>query len=281
VDELRAALELATDEELQELTEILFRPKFNPLDYVNTPHPLDVQSQDREAWLAAIDQRFRYLAADGVTVLQRRTDRITYRQVLIQICRYLKLPYQGSISTTDLEAEIFLALMNRAWKQLPVAEQRALTQRVQRSLATSTWGQQLPLALQKDPLNLMLKGGSALAVSAVLKPLLLQHIARQFALHFARYQVAREVLTTGGTLAATQVQHHFTLQVARQGMAGSVARYGATRTVFAFLGSALWAWFLADLGWRAIATNYARVIPTVFALAQIRLTRSEDYCEVV
>jgi len=43
------------------------------------------------------------------------------------------------------------------------------------------------------------------------------------------------------------------------------------------LGPALWAWFFADLGWRAIATNYARVIPVVFTLAQIRLIRSAEY----
>jgi uncharacterized protein YaaW (UPF0174 family) len=34
---------------------------------------------------------------------------------------------------------------------------------------------------------------------------------------------------------------------------------------------------LADIGWKAIATNYTRVIPVIFALAQIRLTRSEAW----
>lgn len=274
MDELRAALEMATDEELQELTEILFRPKFNPLDYVTMPDPLAVQSQDREDWLDTLDQRFRYLAADGLTVLQRRSDRLTYRQILIQVCRYLKVPYQGKMSTTDLEAEVFLALMARTWKHLPAGEKTALTERVQRSLAQSDLNGQLPLALQKDPLGLMLKGGSAVALSSVVKPLLLRQIARQFALQFAHYQVAREALTIGGVAAA---HSHFSLQAAKQGMATSAARYGATRTVFAFLGSALWAWFIADLGWRAIATNHSRVIPTIFALAQIRLTRSDCF----
>ncbi len=277
MDELRAALEMATDEELQEVTEILFRPKFNPLDYVIMPDPLVVQSQAREDWLTAIDQRFRYLAADGLTVLQGRSDRLTYRQILIQVCRYLKVPYQGKMSTTDLEAEIFLVLMTRTWKHLPAGEKTALTERVQRSLAKSDLHDQLPLALQKDPLSLVLKAGSAVAVSSMVKPLLLRQIARQFALHFAQYQVARQALTTGGAVVATQLHTHFTLQVARQGMATSAARYGATRTVFAVFGSALWAWFLADLGWRAIATNYTRVIPTIFALAQIRLTRSDCF----
>jgi uncharacterized protein YaaW (UPF0174 family) len=280
VDEFRAALELATDEELRELTEILFRPKFNPLDYVSAPDPIDVQSQDRDAWLEMIDERFRYLAADGVTVLRRQTQQVSYRQILIQVCRYLKLPYLGSMSTTDLEAEIFLTLMNRAWKKLPASEQAALSRRVARSLSESSLSQKLPLSLQKDPMSLVIKGGSALAMNSVVRPLLLQHITRQFALHFAQYQVAQQAIAQGGVVAATQVQNQVTMYLARRGMTLAATRYTATRAAFAFIGSALWVWFLADLGWRAIATNYGRVIPTIFTLAQIRLTRSE-YCEAV
>ncbi len=277
MDELRTALELATEDELRDLTEILFRPKFNPLDYVRTPTPIEVQSQDREDWLDTIDNRFRYLAADGVTVLRRQTGQVSYRQILIQVCRYLKLPYAGSMSTTDLEAEIFLSLLNRAWKQLPTSEKSALTQRVQRSVSQSSLASQLPLPVQNDPLNLILKGGGAIAISSVVRPMLLQLVARQFALHFASYQIAKETLAQGGAVAATQFQNYVTMRMARNGMAVSAARYGAARTVFMVAGSAMWAWFLADLGWRSISTNYGRVIPTVFALAQIRLTRSECF----
>lgn len=277
VDEFRAALELATDDELRELTDILFRPKFNPLDYVNAPDPIELQSQDREDWLDAIDERFRFLAADGITVLRRRTGQVTYRQVLIQVCRYLKLPYTGSMSTTDLEAEIFLNLLNRAWKQLPIADQTALTRRVKTALIDTGLSEQLPLSLQKNPMSLVVTGGGALAVNTVVKSFLLEQIAQQFALHFARYQVAQQAVAQGGIAAATQIQTQVSLQLAKRGMTMATARYGATRAAFAVLGSALWAWFLADLGWRAIATNYGRVIPTIFALAQIRLTRSDCF----
>lgn len=274
MDELRAALELATEEELEQLTEILFCRKFNPLDYLHTPEPIEVQSRDRQAWLDAIEQRFRYLAADGMTVLQGRTEQVTYRQALIRVCRYLKIPYSSTLATTDLEAEVFLNLLGRAWKQLPAQEQQSLTRRVQRSL-TKSIADKLPSLVQQNPLALLVKGGSALAVSSVVKPILLQQIARQFALHFASYQVAQQALVKGGAAAATQFQSHLALQTARQGMATSAARYGAVRGVFACMGPALWTWFFADLGWRAIATNYSRIIPTIFALAQIRLTRTE------
>ena len=275
LDELRAALELATEEELQQLTEILFRRKFNPLDYVQTPDPIEIQSQDYEDQLDAIEQRFRFLAADGMTVLRGRTREFTYRQALIQVCQYLKIPYSKKLATTDIEEEIFLNLMGRAWKRLPASEKKSLTVRVQRSLRESNLSEPLPIHIQHDPMAILLKGGSALAVSSLLKPILLQQMAHQFALHFARYQLAKETVVRGGIAAAAEFQNYLVLQTAKQSMATNAARYGATRSVFAFLGPVLWGYFFADLGWRAIATNYGRIIPTIFALAQIRLIRAE------
>lgn len=274
MDELRSGLELATDEELQVLTDILFCRKYNPLDYVYTPEPIEVQSRDRQAWLDALEQRFRFLAADGLTVLRRQTEQVSYRQVLIQVCHHLKIRYSANLCTEDLEAEVFLHLLSKVWKRLPTAQRQALTHQVERSLSQDV-NQQLPISLQQDPLQLMLKGGSALAVSSVVRPLVLQQIARQFAYHAATFQVTQQALVQGGTAIAVQIEGQAALQTAYRGMAVNAARYGAVRTVFALLGPALWTWFLADLGWRAIATNYGRVIPVVFTLAQIRLTRTD------
>lgn len=276
MDELRVALELATDEELQALTEILFRRKFNPLDYVCTPEPIEVQSQDREVWIDAIEERFQFLAADGMTVLRRKTGEVSYRQVLIQVCRYLKVPYSQNLSTEHLEAEIFLFLLNRAWRQLPAAERDALAGELQQVVSEVELTQQLPPSAHNDPASLLVKGGGALAVSSVLRPLILQIIGRQYALHAATYQVASQAVTQAGAVTA-QIQSRVALQTASRAMAASAARYGAARSVFSLLGPAMWAWFFADLGWRAIATNYSRVIPVIFTLAQIRLTRTACY----
>jgi len=273
VDELRTALELATDDELEGLTDILFRRQLNPLDYMYAPEPIDVCSQDRDLWLDSLEERFRFLAADGVTVLRGKTRQVSYRQVLIQVCRYLKIPYNQSLSTPDLEAEIFLILVGRAWQQLPTSERRVLNGRLQQAVSQADISHQLPASLQQDPLGLVLKGSGVVAVNSVIRPWLMQTVARQFALHAATYQLAKEAAVQGG-LAVT---HQATLQAARRGVVVSAARYGTTRTVLAVLGPALWAWFFADLGWRAIATNYARVIPVVFTLAQIRLIRSAEY----
>jgi uncharacterized protein YaaW (UPF0174 family) len=269
------ALELATEEELQDLTAILFSRKFNPLDYVHTPEPIEVQSQDRKAWLDALEDRFRFLAADGMTVLRGRTEQVTYRQALIQVCKYLKISYSNQLATVDLEAEVFLHLLGQVWKKLPEQEKQKLTVRVQHQLVNSELKQPLPLLLQRDPLGLLFKGGSALAVTSLLQPLVLKQIAQQFAIHFATHEVAKQTAITGSQAAKTQFQNYVAMQMARRGMTLSAARYGAVRSMFAVIGPMMWAWFFADLGWRAIATNYGRIIPTIFALAQIRLTRAE------
>lgn len=277
MNELRAVLELATEEELQQVTNILFCRKFNPIDYLNTPDPLDVQSQDWQRWLDTIEKRFRFLAADGVTVLRRQTDKVSYRDILIQVCRYLKIPYAQQMTTIEIESEIFLNLLQKAWHKLPPSEQKSLKSKVISSLADSTTPEPLPLSLQHDPVKILLQGSSVVAVSSILKPWLLQKIAQQFALHFATYQVAKTTIINGGIATATQLQNHFTLQMAKRGMMMSTARYTAVRGIFSFLGPVLWGCFFADLGWRAISTNYTRIIPVIFTLAQIRLTRGDDW----
>ncbi len=276
MDELRTALELATDEELQELTWLMFQRKFNPLDYVAVPTPIAVQSCDRWTQIDALEERFRFLAADGFTVLRGQTDLVSYREVVLGVCDYFRLDYSSRWSTTELESEIFLHVLNRAWERLPRDRQTALTVGVQRSLVQNPVWDRLPDALKRDPVRLTLAGSGAIAVNAVVRPLVLRQIAHQFAVQFARHEAAKTVLVQGGSVATKVFKGHVAAQMAKRGMAASAARYGAARTVFSVLGPAMWAWFLTDLGWRAIATNYGRVVPAVFALAQIRLTRGGE-----
>jgi uncharacterized protein YaaW (UPF0174 family) len=232
MDELRVVLELATEDELQDLTEILFRRKFNPLDYLQGLDPMQVPKCTREQWLDTIEDRFRFLAADGFTVLRGDSKAVTYRQVLV-----------------------------RTWKNIPAGERQDLVQRIGEALQQSA-SEPLPLTCNAEPLRLMVEGGSALAMSSVVRPMVLRQVARQFALYFSTYPMAN--------LSSTLV-----VQAARQGVASTALRYATTRSVFAALSSALWVGFAVDLGWRAIATNYGRIIPIIFTLAQIRLTRSE------
>ena len=275
MDELKAGLALATEEELQQITRVLFNRRFNPLDYWQTPEAVEVQSQDLNLWLDSLDRRFRYLAADGMTVLRGRTQEVSYRDILIKVCHYLKIPYSIAMKTTDIEAEIFLHLVSKAWDKLPDREQKSLQAQVSNSLALANSPEPLPVQLQHNPIKILLKGTGLVTVSTVLKSWLLKHIARQFALHFATYQAAKTALIKGGTTAVAGVGNQLALQAAKKGMVTNAARYGAARGIFNVLGPVMWGYFVADLGWKAIATNYGRVIPIVFTLAQIRLIRGE------
>ncbi|MBE9044078.1 hypothetical protein IQ255_06615 [Pleurocapsales cyanobacterium LEGE 10410] len=275
MDELRAGLALATEEELQQITQILFHRRFNPLDYWQTPEPIYVQSQDWDVWLDSLECRFRYLASDGMTVLRGRTQEISYREILIKVCHYLKIPYSVNMTATDIEADIFLHLVSKAWDRLPPQERNSLQTQIGDALLTAHPPEPLPVQLQHNPLKTLLKGGGVVAVSTILKSWLLKHIAKQFAIHFATYQAAKSAIIRGGATAVTGLSNQLALQTAKKGMAVNAARYGATRGVFGLLGPIVWGYFVADLGWKAIATNYSRVIPIVFTLAQIRLIRGE------
>ncbi len=282
MDDLREGLMLADEDERHALIELLFRPKFNPLDYVNTSLPEQIKRLPWEDQLDAIETRFRFLAADGMTVLCGDSQWLSYRDILFQASDYLKLDLGNltltgggdSLSNDELEAEIFLHLVQKTWKQLPAGEQAELLQAIQQKLRPADQGSPLGNTLKRDSLRLILEGSSAMAVSAVLRPLILKQLAQEFARQLARRQLAQLALKQGGS-AITKLQSYAMAKLAGRGMAASAARYGAARTALGFLGPALWAWFAADLGWRTIATNYSRVIPAIYLLAQIRLSRSE------
>ncbi|AFY59696.1 YaaW family protein [Synechococcus sp. PCC 6312] len=254
MDELRAALELATEQELQELTEILFQRKLNPWDYFHTPDPITVQAQDRDCWLDAIEQRFRFLAADGMTVLKGQSQTISYRQTLMRVCRYLKIPFRPSWTTSELESEIFLALLQRMWAKLPDQDRQVMSKEVQKSLPQLA--QHPDFTLQN--IRLLLEGSAAIAMSSLMRRLIVQQVTRQFALQLTGQQFTRGLFSA-------------------QGATLGITRFAVARSALVCFSTALWIWFIADLGWRAIATNYGRIIPTIFTIAQIRLTRGEEW----
>ena len=54
MDELSDVLTLATDDELYQIADILFRRKFNPLDYFATPPIQELKGRDRDELIEAI-----------------------------------------------------------------------------------------------------------------------------------------------------------------------------------------------------------------------------------
>lgn len=272
MDDLRSALNLATPDELHDLTELLFRPRFNPLDYLLTPKPLDVQTYDRSEQIRVLEDRFRFLAADGFTVLQGRAHQLDYRRILMQVCCYLKITYTADFTTLDLEAEILLALLQRACTGLSPTQYHQFNRQLRSSLAQSDQFQGLSEGDRRDPLRLLMTGSGVLAVSSFLRPWLLRQITEQWTTHVACGLARRELVAgTSGFLA--QLPRRMILGGASRRLAVGVARASVVRGTLAVVGSLLWGWLVVDLGWRTIATNYSRVIPFIFILAQIRLTR--------
>jgi uncharacterized protein YaaW (UPF0174 family) len=209
-------------------------------------------------------------------VLQGKSQQVTYRQVLLEVCRHLELPLSQSQSwsISELEAEVFLHLLQRAWRRVPAHHRQRLQQDLRQQLSPLPQFQTLSPSWQATPVDLLLKGGSAAALTTLLRSWLLPQLAQQLALQAARYELLRQSCRQGGRIALTQVKHRLALGVASRTLAVNTAGYGLARLLLAGLGPALWTWLLADLGWRTIATNHGRVIPAVFALAQIRLIHS-------
>ena len=276
MDEFHIGLELTTTEELEGLTSLLFQRRFNPLDYAMRIDDSQLPFDDRQAWLQQVDQRFRFLAADGITVLKRTTKTLPYRQILIAVCKYFKLPLSPSLSTLALEEEVFLHLIDLAYQRLPPEEQSQLEHYFRKALMANPIGQQFCTTHTQHSLRLVLKGSSAVMLSSVIRPLILRHMASQVAVQLARYQMTKQVLAGSSTALLSAAKHQAALKIAQRGLAFNVARYSAIRGVFSILGPAMWTWFLADLGWRAIATNYGRIIPVIFSIAQIRLLRGDN-----
>lgn len=66
-------------------------------------------------------------------------------------------------------------------------------------------------------------------------------------------------------------------QAASQNLTVAAARYSAVRGALGMLGPLMWAWLGADLAFKALGTDYARLVRAIFALCQIRLLRTRGF----
>lgn len=116
-------LELATDEELMEFEEILYGTSyFSPLlksiakrpnsDYVDALDDIE----ERDIFISKLESRFLYLAADARSII--RGSRPSYRNVLLGVRRELGVRCSSKLCTADLEAEIFLHLLDEYSRNL-------------------------------------------------------------------------------------------------------------------------------------------------------------------
>ncbi|EEF34684.1 uncharacterized protein LOC8289104 isoform X2 [Ricinus communis] len=286
--ELRSVLELATDSELYELERILFGPSyFSPLLKSITGNGVDVEYStfeddmaEREAFIAALESRFLYLAADARSTL--RGWRPSYRNVLLAVRKKLNIPCSRKLPTEDLEAEIFLHLLQDhpseesgtvpgLWEFSEVPSDQGSLE-----IGLRQWNGQAIAAIKlglAELQSVILKGGGVFTLSRFYQ-LLARKLSGKVFLEAANYQIKKEVIKKGGQLAAINLESRAALLAAKQGLAGAASRYLGFRSMLALLGPMLWGTFLADVVIQMLGTDYARILRAIYAFAKIRITRT-------
>lgn len=280
-------LELATDSELYELEKILFGPSyFSPLlksvtkraevDYVMIGEDLD----KREDFISMLESRFLYLAADARSTL--RGWRPSYRNVLLEVRKKLKIPCSAKLSTEDLEVEIFLHLLQEYSSEEPGDFQSSNGSSTSTEggdileLGLSRWKVQSVAALGFGAAELqstILKGCGMLAFEKFFA-LMEGKLSGKMFLEAAKYQMKREVVSKGGQLAAIGLESQAAFLAAKQGLKVAATRYLGLRSVAQLLGPMMWGTLLADVVIQMLGTDYARILRAVYAFAQIRIYRS-------
>lgn len=283
--ELRLVLELATDEELLELEEILYGTSyFSPVlkSIAKRPNTVSVVALDdieeRDLFISKLESRFLYLAADARSVI--RGWRPSYRNVLLQVRRELGVQCSSKLCSADLEAEIFLHLLDEYSSRqkgsfsFPWDKQKSPKENP--SLEVNNWKVLTDAAWRigaKGLESTFLKGGSALTVKTIYESLA-KRLSGKLLMETANYEIKKELVKQGGRLAAVNLESRAGLLAARQGLARAASRYVGLRSFMSLLGPIMWGTLLADIVIQMLGTDYARIVQAIYAFAQIRLTRS-------
>eukprot|EP00741_Cyanophora_paradoxa_P008806 tig00001376_g8523.t1 len=290
---LAAVLAAASDGELEELTEILYRPK---IDLRRAARALGLIEEEevlegpvfverlmggapgsRAVWEAKLAGRLRECAATAAEVLGGRAAEVTYGRLLRRVCRRLALPLrsvepaapEGSrqLAPPELELQVYMYVLREARDRMSPGERAQFD-----SFAAE--------GDEEEALRTLLKGGGAVALS-VLGPLAVQQAARTLAARLVALQArpaspppnSRPKCGAGGAPGGGERGGGGGCGARGGGRGGAgAARAGArlafTRGLLGFLGPAMWAWFLADLGARALDVDVARLVPAVALLTQ-------------
>jgi len=314
--DLQYVLELASDDELEELCDCLHEASvFSPIGktvYMMHERRYGDAVSTRVEMEMYIESRFRFLAADVVSVLTRSSSQETeawptYRDILLDMKKRLGVPCSSVLATADLESEIFLHVLSQHAEYVGynhdtstaasialdcvdaqhtnhdghVDGGRTVSKKKKKAAATL---RQLKTAVKatllspisfgyKDVVPAVAKVATTLAVTRVQLDVL-GRVARVVVQRAIHYRaVVAHALQTGSRGFATRVA----VETAKQRLMGAVAKYTALRQLFVCVGPLMWistAWDLAKL---SLGTDYARLTRTVFMMAQIRLVRTRGW----
>lgn len=297
--ELCEVLDLATDQELEQIYEALYSSSLlSPIGKsLQTAEPPALHYRGRDGLIRRIEHRFRFLAADAMDTLRGTWP--TYRQTLLGVRQRLEVPCPATLATCDLESEVFLHLLNEHADAVgaavpgdaaggaaehashgdgmaPPSSGPTGTARkpniVQRALA--------PLKLgASEVLPALSKLGASLAVTN-LQTNVVRTLGTSLMRRSIQYEAAMQLAVTVGSkgLAGT-FQSPVAVSAAQRGLTAAASRYAAARSVLAFLGPLMWASTFLDLARMSIGTDVARVVKVVFMLAQIRCLRTSGWTQ--
>ncbi|XP_051136718.1 uncharacterized protein LOC127255283 [Andrographis paniculata] len=285
--ELRSVLELATDSELYELERILYGPSyFSPLlksiaqrsedDHI----VIGEDMEQREDFISMLESRFLFLAADARSTL--RGWRPSYRNVLLEVRKKLKIPCSAKLSSEGLEVEIFLHLLQEYSSEEPgnLSSSKSSSKYSEGSnnleLGLSQWKVQKLTALRIGASELqstLLKGGGILTLEKLLVSLGERLSGKMFT-EAAKYQMKQELVKKAGHLATINLESRAAMMAAKQGLRAAAARYLGLRSLTQLLGPMMWGTLLADIVIQMLGTDYARILRAIYAFAQIRIYRS-------
>ncbi|XP_031498959.1 uncharacterized protein LOC116263378 isoform X1 [Nymphaea colorata] len=229
--ELRSVLELATDGELSEIGSILYgRSYFSPLlkSIAYGDNVDDVMYEEagegREAIVELLESRFFFLAADARATL--RGWRPSYRDVLLDLRKKLRIPCSSRLTTGDLEAEIFLHVLQEfSSEEMPRFSFSRENTRFSDCYAytdgpvgANQWKIDAFDVLKvgaKELKLIFLKGGGMLTLTKIYQ-LLRRSLSGKLLLEAANYQIKHEAIKKGGQLAAVSLESRVALLAAKK-----------------------------------------------------------------
>ncbi|KMZ73837.1 hypothetical protein ZOSMA_13G00380 [Zostera marina] len=279
--DLRAVLELASDEELLEIEEILFgRSYFSPLlksftvksnmDYgIYMDH-----IEQRDYFIDQLESRFLFLAADAHSTI--RGWRPSYRNILLRVRKKLHVPCSGKLSTVDLEVQIYLHLLKEYSRNNSFHFPWDSNGQDKLVVGLSSWKVHTFAALksrENDVKQMVLKGSGIYTLRKMYQSVAMK-LSGKLMREAANYHIKHEIIKKGGQLAAISLDSRAALLAARSGYVCAVSRYFGFRSLIMLLGPVLWGTLLADVMKQMLGTDYARILRAIYAFTQIRLLRT-------
>ncbi len=255
---------------------------------IQTPSVPSVQYSGRDALIRKIENRFRFLAADAGSTLRGTWP--SYRQILLAIHSHLNVPCPSDLSTHDLEAEIFLFLLNEHADAVDAAAPATATAAdhathgdgMGSSSASSSGASRNPNIIQRALAPLKLGAKEVFPTltrlgATVMVTNMQVNVARQLGSVLIRRTVQYEAASQIAAATAGSLANKAAVRMAQRGLTQAAVRYGAARSLLSVMGPLLWAVTAVDLAKMSIGCDYARIIKAIFALAQIRLLRTDGW----